>query len=86
VSLYLRLSAASNDQKIASIEAALASTTYAYEDVQKRLGTANDAEMPALRLQLQDQQRSLAEKEVAFGTLQREMDAQARVLEAASKK
>ena len=73
-----------NDQKIASIEAALASSRQQAEDVRHRLGAAGETELPALRQELQGCQRSLIEKDGLLATFQRDMDAQTKALEGAS--
>ena len=73
-----------NDQKIASIEAALATSRQQAEDVRNRLGAAGGTELPSLRQELQGCQRSLIEKDGFLATLQRDMDAQTKALEGAS--
>lgn len=83
--LFLCISSAlANDEKLSSIEAALAASQSQYEDVKSRLGTANDAELPTLRQELQAHQRTLAEKEASLGTLQRDIDTQTKAVEVAA--
>lgn len=78
--------ALANDAKMTAIETALAASRHEYDEMRSKIGIVDETEMAAVRLELQTCQRTLAEKDGLLATLQRDMDAQIKTLETASKR